>query len=189
MLGSAGMRAALLAAVLAMSCRYDLDTYDQPSACAVRDDIAVCAEAAMHSDFRWLQDNLFSTNCSGDACHNPFKNGRPPTGKIVLVEDLAKGTTAYETLLGADRTGAPSDIEAGRKLVDPGNPNNSYLMFLLRGVPAPPSSQPLLVDAPEARQFNEPPESVGYMPKDNNTLCCQKLDAVRRWIAAGAPND
>jgi len=79
------MRAALLAAVLAMSCRYDLDTRPVESACEVRDDIAVCEEAATHSDFTWLQKNLFSSNCSGDACPNPPKNGRPPLGTIAPV--------------------------------------------------------------------------------------------------------
>ena len=136
----------------------------------VRDDIAVCNEAESHSDFTWLQANLFTSNCSGDSCHNAPKAGKPPGGKIVLAEN------AYKALLGDSGTGATSDVAPDRLLVSPFNPKDSYLYFLLRGVRADDGAPP----------FNEPPEDVGYMPMDNNTLCCQKLDAVRRWIEAGA---
>lgn len=164
------MRAALLAAVLAMSCRIDLDSREVPSACEVRDDIAVCKEAESHSDYEWLQANLFTSNCSGDSCHNAPKAGKPPGGKIVLAEG------AYKTLLGDSGMGADSDLDPGYKLVVPGRPDQSYLYFLLRGIPANEGLPP----------FNEPPEDIGYMPMDNNTLCCQKIEAVRRWIEAGA---
>jgi hypothetical protein len=190
------MRAALLAAVLAMSCRYDLDTREVQSACTVREDIAVCKEAESHSDYAWLNANLFSSNCSGDSCHSAPKapSTKLPLGKILLAPsaDNPDPRLAYNTLLGPSGSGAESDLEPGRKLVDPGegmggNPDNSYLLFLLHGIPASPGFPPLAVDAAPARPFKEPPSDIGYMPMDNNTLCCQKIDAVRRWIQAGAP--
>jgi hypothetical protein len=167
------MRAALLATVLAMGCRIDLDTRDVPRTCRDRDDISVCAEAANHSDFTWLQDNIFSSNCSGKDCHGLPENGQTePDGKIVLAEGMA-----YNALLGDSGMGtAESDLESGRFLVVPGRPDQSYLFFLMRGVLASEGAPP----------FQEPPEDIGYMPMDNNTLCCQKIDAVRRWIEAGA---
>jgi hypothetical protein len=84
---------------------------------------------------------------------------------------------AYNALLGDSGMGtAESDLESGRFLVVPGRPDQSYLFFLMRGVLASEGAPP----------FQEPPEDIGYMPMDNNTLCCQKIDAVRRWIEAGA---
>lgn len=165
------MRAGLLAAVLAMSCRIDLDHREIPRTCEVRDDIDVCKEAADHSDFEWLQANLFTSNCSGRSCHGmPGPGKTQPGGKI----ELTPGMT-YKVLLG-DGTGAKSAVDPTRVLVRPGYPNDSYLYFLLRGVRADDGEPP----------FEEPPEDVGYMPMDNDTLCCQKIEAVGRWIEAGA---
>lgn len=168
------MRVALLAAILAMSCRIDLETRELAKACEVRDDIDICKEAAAEDSatFAWLQPNLFTSNCSGRSCHGlPEGAQTQPLGKIVLAPGMA-----YKTLLG-DGTGARSDVDPSRVLVSPGNPNDSYLYFLLRGIRADEGTPP----------FEEPPEDVGYMPMDNDTLCCQKIDAVRRWIEAGAP--
>jgi hypothetical protein len=166
------MRAALLAAVLAMSCRISIDDRIAPSQCEAREDIPVCAEAANHSDFAWLQDNVFSSNCSSDSCHSTPKEGDPaPDGRILLTTD------AYTTLLGPDGMGADSEVAPGRKLVVPGNPEASYMFFLLRGVYAEQGAPP----------FDEPPDDVGYMPMSSSTLCCEKIEAVRRWIEAGAP--
>jgi hypothetical protein len=179
------MRAALLAAVLAMGCRIDLDDREVSRACKVRDDISVCREAADHSDFTWIQDNILSSNCAGKQCHGlPEGAQTEPDGKIVLAKGMA-----YAALLGPNGTGAESDLEPGRLLVVPtgamdpehpeikGRPDQSYLFFLMRGVLASEGAPP----------FAEPPDDIGYMPMDNNTLCCQKIDAVRRWIEAGAP--
>jgi hypothetical protein len=169
------MRAALLAVVLAMGCRITLDEREVPSQCTAREDIPVCKEAESHSDFTWLQDHVFSSNCSGDSCHNAPKNGQPPGGRITLTMD------AYATLMGTDGMGVKSQIASDdRWLVDPGgNAENSYLYFLLRGI-YPEQGQP---------PFVEPPDDVGYMPQGQMTLCCQKIEAVRRWIEAGAKND
>jgi hypothetical protein len=167
------MRAALFAVVLAMGCRIDLDDREVPRTCNVRDDIAVCVEAEAHSDFAWVQDNIFSSNCSGKECHGLPEGGKTePGGRIVLAEGMS-----HAALLGDSGAGAESELESGRFLVVPGRPDQSYLYFIMRGLLASEGAPP----------FQEPPDDIGYMPMDNNTLCCQKLDAVRRWIEAGAP--
>jgi hypothetical protein len=183
------MRAALfaLAATTSVGCKFDLDEFVYKDAriedqrfCRVSTTAQVCltAERDQRSDFAWLQDNMFSTNCSGNDCHGGLVNGQPPSGKLIL----AKGS-AYKTLLGKAETdpGDPplvaSELTTAHKLVEPGAPERSYLFFLLRGLRAEEGM-------PTA--FEAPPADVGFMPQKNNTLCCQKLDAVARWIAAGA---
>lgn len=127
--------------------------------------------------FTWLKANMFSTNCSTDDCHGATTNGQAPGGRFLLTDDMA-----YMNLLGkgeADMGPAPlvaSVEDPNHKLVTPGNPSASYLLFILKGIRADEGTPP----------FQEPGESVGYMPQSNSTLCCQKLDVVRRWIEAGA---
>lgn len=170
------MRVALFA-LLAFGCRIDLDKReeadggtDQGRECRTTT-VPVCVEAEAHSDFQWIQDNIFSTNCSGDSCHGQPTNGSPPSGRLVLATGVS-----YETLMGANGTGVMSELDPNKKLVNPGSPDTSYLHFIMKGVPADAASP----------AFEEPPASVGYMPMNNSTLCCQKLDAIGRWIAAGA---
>lgn len=172
------MRAALFALAVTtagVGCKIDLDEF-VPRLCEDKT-VAVCREADNHSDFAWLQDNMFSTNCSGDDCHGAPVNGQPPSGKLVL----AKGF-AYATLLGkaADEPGpAPlvaSEFTSDHKLVQPGAPEKSYLLYMLQALYAEDG----------VPRFTAPPEDIGFMPQSGTVLCCQKLDAVSRWIAAGA---
>jgi hypothetical protein len=174
--------ASLAAALGAGACKIDLDKAipDAGSmrACKVSQ-ATVCqtAEAEQRSDFAWLQQNMFSTNCSGDDCHGEGVGGQPPGGKLVFATGFA-----YKSLLGKEPTDpgpAPlvaTEFDPNHKLVEPGVPNASYMLFLLRHYRT--------TDASPA--FVEPPDDIGYMPQSNSTLCCQKLDAVERWIAAGA---
>ncbi len=64
---------------------------------------------------------------------------------------------------------APDEPGAGGVLVAPGAPDQSYLMVAIGGVPG------------------ETPPSDGTMPLGLSLLCEEKLDAIRRWIEAGAP--
>jgi len=52
---------------------------------------------------------------------------------------------------------------------------------MLRDVP------PVMASPPAS----PPPGNVGYMPQGpaSAALCCQKLDAIERWIESGAPNN
>jgi len=167
-----------LALVLgASACKYDLDKGEEKKFCKVSTSAAVCKEAEdMNvSDFAWLQTNMFSTNCSGKDCHGAPMNGVDPAGRLILAEGYA-----YKTLMGSDPGTAPplvdSELTGRHKLVQPFEPEASYLFFMLKGIAAE-NGLP---------RFEAPPEDVGYMPQSNNTLCCQKLEAVRRWIEAGA---
>ncbi len=167
---------ALLATTTGVACKIDLDEFEEVRLCE-EGSAAVCREAVNHSEFEWLQDNLFSTNCSGDDCHGVPVNGQPPGGKLVL----AKGF-AYATLLGkaADAPGEPplvaSQYTDDHKLVQPGAPNRSYLLYMMRGV----------TQEQGVPRFTAPPDDPGFMPPNSKPLCCQKLDAVSRWIEAGA---
>lgn len=165
------MRTLLFAALLALGCRIDLDTNDTPRACESRPEIPACADAVGHSDFEWLQTNIFTANCSGSSCHGMTESGDPPDGRLVL----ARGS-AYATLMGASGQGVMSEFDPGRALVVPFDAESSYLYFLMRGTPAASVTPP----------FAAPPEEYGFMPLKAKTLCCEKLEAVRRWIEAGA---
>ena len=167
-----------LALAGAAACKIDLDEAVPKPLCSVSE-AAVCktAERENHSDFAWLQANMFSTNCSGDDCHGAPVNGKLPSGKLVLAEGFA-----YKTLLGMEPTdpGPPplvaSELTKRHKLVQPGEPKASYLYFMLHAIAAEDGSP----------RFENPPSDIGFMPQSNKTLCCQKLDAVARWIQAGA---
>lgn len=165
------MRAILFAALLGSGCRVDLDENNVPRACEFRPDLPVCEAAVNRSDFEWLQTNIFITNCSGDSCHGMTTTGDPPDGRLLL----ARGH-AYAALMGASGEGVTSGFDPARQLVVPFDAESSYLYFLMRGTPAGSVSP----------AFAAPPEGYGYMPLKANTLCCEKLEAVRRWIEAGA---
>jgi hypothetical protein len=168
---------ALLLCAPGLGCKVDLDHFEQ-TFCKPSQTAPTCLEAEEKnvSDMAWLQTNVFTRNCGGDDCHGQPVNGTEPGGTIVL----ANGN-AYKALLGAEPDAGPaplveSTFSPAHKLVVPGKPELSYLFFLMRGQPADTG----------ATVFDEPPADTGYMPSANNTLCCQKLDAVERWIRAGA---
>jgi hypothetical protein len=153
------------------------DANSDPRGCKVTT-TAVCVSAADNnvSDFAWLQSNMFSTNCSGSDCHGAPDGDTAPSGGLSFATGFA-----YKALLGKDPadTGAaplvPTDYDPEHFLVQPGEPDASYLLYILHGLPPATSAM-----------FSPPPDDVGFMPQNNNQLCCQKLDAVSRWIAAGA---
>ncbi len=138
-------------------------------------------DAPMHSDFTWIKANIFDKNCFGSACHTS-----KGSAKLKLSTDPnnpqdppVTQADAYMNLLGADGTGAVSIIDTTRRLVVPMDPHSSYMEMMLQfETPAemtPPASPP--------------PSNIGYMPQANPVLCCQKLEAIDRWIVAGAMND
>jgi hypothetical protein len=165
------MRAVLLAALLVSGCRYDLDHADVDANTSGRtckvSTAAVCIEADTHSDFTWIKGKIFAANCFGSSCHS----GSTASGMLDLTDD------PYTSLMGAAGTGTDSNLQPGKKRVVAGDPANSYLFFIVHGLDANKGT------------FEEPPSNVGYMPMSNSTLCCQKLDAIERWITAGALND
>ncbi|HEX5061551.1 MAG TPA: hypothetical protein VFV99_19420 [Kofleriaceae bacterium] len=165
------MRAVLLAALLVSGCRIDLDHADVDAntsgrSCKVSM-AAVCKEADSHSDFTWIKNKIFMTNCFGSSCHS----GSTASGKLDLTDD------PYTSLMGSAGTGTASNLDPAHQRVVAGDPASSYLFFIIHGVEM------------NTAGFAEPPGNVGYMPMSNSTLCCQKIDAIDRWITAGAMNN
>ena len=125
------------------------------------DTTAACVAATTHSDLPWIEQNIFVGSCAFSGCHSS------PTdlGKL----DLRAGMS-HDALVGI-----ASKLETTRKLVVANDIHASYLMLMLHdfdpAMATPPGSAP----------------SVGYMPQGLPLLCCQKLQAVERWIMAGAP--
>jgi hypothetical protein len=168
------MRAVLFAALLATGCRYDLDepTIDANvtgRSCKVTTS-ASCQEAESHSDLTWIKTKVFAANCFGSSCHT----GTAASGEIDLTDD------PYTSLMGATGTGGvKANLDPAHDRVVAGDPKQSYLFFIIRGVKAEEGSPP----------FVEPSDEIGYMPMSTTPLCCQKIDAIERWITQGAQNN
>jgi len=149
-------------------CRVSLETDQSHRACTVSTSSPLCVDAVNHSDLKWIEQNVFAPNCNlggGGACHG----GASDAGKL----DLRAGLS-HDHLVGVS-----SMIDRTRKLVVPGDEAASYLLLMLGDV------APAMASPPGA----PPPGNIGYMPQTAGTLCCQKLDAIERWIADGAPNN
>ncbi len=135
-----------------------------------------CIDADMHSDFTWIKQNIFDRNCFGSACHTA--NG---TAKLKISTDPTDTTGAMvsQDMAYMNLVGAMSTIDPTRTIVVPGDANASYMELMIQKITpaqATPPAQP-------------PPANIGYMPQANPILCCQKIDAIDRWIVAGAMND
>jgi len=106
--------------------------------------------------FGSIQTAIFNVSCSTRSCHGS------PSFKAGL--NLEEGS-AYDDLVGV----VPETVSArnrGMKLVDPGNPDNSFLVLKLAG--------PLQ------------PDDGGLMPQRNAALPAQAVAAIREWIKQGA---
>jgi hypothetical protein len=120
---------------------------------------ASCMEATTHSDLAWLQEKIFTPSCS--AFNSCHKGTALEAGGL----SLEAGQVIPQTV------NIPSDLFPQFDIVEPGNPANSYMMIILGGATGP-------LDA-----------DVGTMPYNNPRLCQEKIDAVGRWITAGATAD
>jgi hypothetical protein len=163
----------VLVASLVAGCRVSLEstsTTDGGSngrACTISTTSPQCLDALNHSDLPWIEQNVFKGACIFSGCHN---GDNTTQGKVDL-----RSTKSYAHLVNY-----ASVIDTTRKLVVPNDVAASYLMLMVRDVPPAMASPP----------GNPPPGDVGFMPKTTGTatLCCQKLDALERWIMAGAPS-
>jgi hypothetical protein len=117
---------------------------------------ASCMEATTHSDLAWLQEKIFTPSCS--AFVSCHKDAALEAGGL----SLEPGQVIPQTV------NVDSDLFPQFKLIVPGNAANSYMMIILGDAAGP-------ID----------PE-VGTMPYNNPKLCQEKLDAIERWINAGA---
>lgn len=161
-------------ASLLCGCRISLDNFDTSAQstdggsgrpCVVSDTVQPCIDATMHSDLAFIEQKIFAASCNLPGCHDSATSA----GKL----DLRPGVS-HDHLVGVS-----SQIDRTRQLVVPNDVAASYLMLMLRDVAPAMASPP----------GTPPPGSVGFMPQGASTLCCQKLDAIERWINAGAPNN
>jgi len=170
------LRLVVLASLL-IGCRISLqdapsvgddDDDDMPAGrvCKVDTRSATCleAEAGQHADLTFIENSIFKGACAFSGCHN---GANTPEGKV----DLTVGQSHAHLVNFA------SALEPTRKLVVPNDLEASYLILMLHDIEPNEASPP--GSAPEP----------GYMPKGNKPLCCQKLDAIERWILAGAPSN
>ena len=88
-------------------------------------------------------------------------HGAVPNGRLSLT-----ASRAHDQLVGVTAHLEPTWVR-----VVPGSPDESYLMVKLGAVPGPLG------------------EGGDTMPLNNPLLCEQKVEAVRRWIAAGASSE
>ncbi|MBA3397403.1 MAG: hypothetical protein H0T89_32555 [Deltaproteobacteria bacterium] len=153
------------AAASLAACRTSLEDDPGSEVCDVATSQA-CMDAEQHADLAWIEANIFSKQCAFSGCHN---GSTTPAGMI----DLKNPGMSHAALVDVE-----SKLEPGRKLVVAGQPKQSYLMMLLQHYP-PSAMEPPLAGPPE----------VGFMPQDADPICCQKLDALDRWITAGALNN
>lgn len=167
------MRVAL-ALITAASCRYSLDSAEfndapQPRICAPSATNQGCLDAESRSDLGYLHATILEPKCTFRSCHD---GGSQPAGKL----DLRTLEAARTNLIGA-----PSMLDPARTLVVPGNARQSFLLALL-GAYEPTDMDPPLAEIPHDQQGR----IVGTMPQGAPVMCCQKLDAIERWIVAGA---
>lgn len=119
------------------------------------DATAPCAEATQHSDFAWINANIFQKSCNFSGCHNATAGSSVESLK--LTTDLA-----YAQLVNVDSVQIP-----GKKRVAPNSCDNSYLYNKLTNTNMKAGTR--------------------SMPEGQPMLCQEKIDAVCRWITAGAP--
>jgi hypothetical protein len=164
------IRLVIIASLLA-GCRISLEDAEnlgRGGRCVVSTTSQACLDADMHQDLTWIQQNIFTASCVFSGCHNGSNN---PAGKVDLRAGMSRSHLVDFT----------SILDPTRKLVVANNVNASYLMLMLGHV------TPEMADPPAM----PPPASVGYMPQSSGgqLLCCQKLQALERWINDGAPNN
>jgi hypothetical protein len=173
------MRAVLamcLIALPALGCRIDLDHHEfqdaQPRLCLPQPTTSSCVDAVGHAELSYIQANIIAPKCSAfSECH----------GHDQTQDDLDLSTAAGTF----NMAGSASELDPTRMLVVPGNVNASLLSALI-GAIKPSEADPPMVSLPNAKATGKP---VTTMPYQNPTMCCEKIDAVTAWIAAGAPNN
>jgi hypothetical protein len=120
-----------------------------------------CTDALDHSDLEWIQEEILSPSCANfTSCHSGDAN-------LALGLNLEPGNSE------GNLVGMPAQAETaeGLNLVEPGDPDNSYLLVMLG-------------------QFGEDdpriPRDAGgapdTMPQNSPLLCQEKRDAIERWI-------
>jgi hypothetical protein len=162
---------AVLGSLALAGCRESLDNPPDADTSGARackvGTTAECTMAETQSSLAWIETNVFAKSCAFSGCHNATAT---TAGRL----DLKNPGMSHDDIVNVD-----SMIATGRKIVVPGQPKQSYLMIIMQQF-KPTEMEPTPV-AP-------PPTDIGFMPQGTNNVpvCCQKLDAIERWITAGA---
>ena len=163
---------ALVGTLALTACRESLETEPDADTSSGRvckpGTSAECMMAETQSSLAWIEANVFAKSCAFSGCHN---GAQTAAGRL----DLKTAGASHADLVGVD-----SAIESGKKLVVAGQPKQSYLLMMMQQFP-PAEMEPT--------PASPPPEDVGYMPQNAPAVCCQKIDAVERWIMEGAQNN
>lgn len=115
------------------------------------------AGGAPISGFNDIQGRIFTPLCATSACHS----GNPPANAPLSLDPGA----AWSQLVGVPSAELPS-----MNLVEPGDPDRSYLVLKLRGTAGDAGGTATL------------------MPLGGAPLDAEQEAAVEAWIADGAPN-
>ena len=107
------------------------------------------------SAFGIIQTTIFNTTCVDSTCHD----AAGMAGGLVLIEGQS-----YANLVNVLPTNAAA-LNAGLLRVDPGLPDNSFLVVKLAG---------------------PPPIEGGRMPLGKPPLSAAQMELIRGWITAGA---
>jgi hypothetical protein len=103
-----------------------------------------------------IQDTIFTPSCATVGCHS----GASPTGSLSL-----EGGQSYAQLVNVAPL-VPLAAQAGELRVDPGHPENSFLLVKVSGTPPPGEGSP--------------------MPLTGNALTPAEVEMIRDWILEGA---
>jgi len=163
-------------ALFAIGCRSDLDQYvyndAQPRLCRPQPTNATCAAAVGQNTLTFVQDKIIKPKCAlSDSCHTD----RNPQDML----DLSTAAKTYMLLVDQ-----PSILDTTRKLVVAGDVNASLVSAFI-GAIKPSEATPPMVELPHSMNG----DTIGTMPYNSTTMCCEKIDAVTAWITAGAPNN
>lgn len=104
--------------------------------------------------FSSIQQSVFNVSCAISGCHLG--------GGAAAQLDLSAGN-AYANLVGVASVEIPAVLR-----VEPGNPDESYLVQKIEGAPGIIGQQ---------------------MPRGRDPLSAEQVEAIRGWIEAGAAND
>ncbi|RIK92067.1 MAG: hypothetical protein DCC71_24680, partial [Proteobacteria bacterium] len=128
-----------------------------------------CNAQSFPSTFEAIQTVVFEGGygCTDGTCHDSVA----PKNELELTHAVA-----YDELLGPTGTGQPSDDYPFLKLIEPGEPELSYLFIKLAAKTYP--AQTFVVDPGTAM----PSGGLVALSQDH-------LEAVRRWIRGGAPRE
>ena len=128
---------------------------DEAGNVGTSDAVVVTVNNAAPVSFADIQDQVFSPRCA--ACHTGPTSNILPTGM-----NLTTVASSYNALVNVNA------IQSALDRVEPGDPDNSYLIRKLEGGPG---------------------ISGDRMPQNGPFLPQATIDMIRQWIASGAPNN